>query len=113
MGNQLPPFKVLGVITITAGTPLNLADVFSDQLQGSCFINTMFFQAHEGNASDYVWICDRDYVAGDDNMRGACLAAREYINLTSGTQSNCLDIRDFRVDCSAGQKKVRVMILKV
>lgn len=113
---MLPPFKVLGVISVLSGTPVNLADFFATQLdasKGSCYVNTIFFQAHEGNASDYIYICDRDYVSGNDDLRGACLAAREYINLTSGTQSNCMDPRDFVIDCSAGTKKVRVMILKV
>lgn len=115
----LPAYKVLGVITVTAGSPVPLLTAFPTILPPrnapgvSPLVNTIFFQAHEGNGSDYIYVGDGDMVSGDDNTRGACLAAREWINYSSGANGNCLDPRDFKVDCSAGTKKVRVQILKV
>jgi hypothetical protein len=112
----LRPFTVLGVVTITSGTPVNLADAFAADLDPSlwsCYVNTIFIQAHEGNSTADIYVCDRDYVSGDDSKRGAVLSTRQYINLTSGTQSNCLDPRDVVLDGSGGTLKARVMILKV
>lgn len=113
---MLNSYTVLGVIEVTAGSPVKLADAFATQLdpsKGSCYVNTLLFQAHEGNSSADIYVGDLRMVSGDDNTRGTVLATRQYIAFTSGTNANCVDPRDYKVDASTGTKKVRVSILKV
>jgi len=113
---MLRSYQVLGVIAVTSGTPVLLATAFAtllDPSKGSCYVNTLYFQAHEGNGSDLIYVGDRDLVAANDDTRGTTLAAREYIAFTSGTNANCVDPRDYVVDASTGTKKVRISVLKV
>jgi hypothetical protein len=113
---MLRSYQVLGVISVAAGAVVAVKDAFPtllDPSKGSCYVNTLYFQAHEGNASDMIYVGDMDMTGGDDDTRGTVLAAREYIAFTSGTNANCVDPRDFAVGASSGTKKVRVSVLKV
>jgi hypothetical protein len=112
----LPPYKVLGVVTITSGTPVSLAVAFAAQLNpslNSCLVNTIYFQAHEGNSSADVYIGDSGLTPANDDTRGTVLATRQWVSFSSGANGNCLDPRDFWVDGSTGTLKVRVSTLKV
>lgn len=113
---MLRSYQVLGVISVTAGTVVELRTAFATKLdpsKGNCYVNTLYLQAHEGNGSDLIYVGDLDMLTGNDDTRGIALAAREYVAFTCGTTANSVDPRDFAVDASAGTKKVRVLILKV
>ena len=112
---SLMAYQVLGVISVAAGSVVKLSDAFPTLLNPnlhSCSVNTLYFQAHEGNASDMIYVGDHSMTGADDNTRGTVLAAREYIAFTSGTNSNSVDPRNFAVGASSGTKKVRVSFLK-
>lgn len=112
---SLQAYQVLGVISVAAGAVVKVADAFPtllDPSKHSCAVNTLYFQAHEGNGSDMIYIGDITMTGSGDDTRGTVLAAREYIAFTSGTNSNSVDPRNFAVGCSSGTKKVRVSFLK-